>query len=456
MEAKKSGRSTVYRMNSIEDERLVRFVRSSRAPRTFARLIAGAFVLLVTALVVVPWQQNAPGKGRVIAFSATQRQQTIDAPVEGRIVKWFVQEGQRVSAGQALADIADNDPEILSRLGRERAAVAERVEAAKARAASLQGRMEALESSRRSGVAAADARSRMARDRLRAAEQALAAAEATARTAEIQVERVRKLFEEGLQSKRALELAELDALKTRTDVDRARAARDAARSEKTALLEDLGKIGNDASASISDAQAARAAALAEVANGEAELARIDVRVARQMTQAVTAPRDGWVLRILAQQGGQFVKSGAPLAVLIPDTDERAVEMWVDGNDVNLVTEGERVRLQFEGWPAVQFSGWPSLAVGTYGGRVAFVDAADDGQGKFRVVVTPDPDEPPWPPGDMLRQGMRSNGWVLLRVVPLGYEAWRQFNGFPPDYPGRAGAEGGEGGEKQGAGKGGGK
>lgn len=442
---------TVYRHPSPDDERLVRFIRTSRAPRTFARLVAGAFALLALAFVVVPWQQNAPGKGRVIAFAATERQQTVDAPVEGRIVKWFVQEGQRVTQGQALVDIADNDPEIISRLERERTAITERITAAQARAASLQGRIEALESSRTSGVAAATARSRMAKDRLRAAEQALAASEATAQTAEVQVDRVRKLKEDGLTSQRALELAELDALKTKTDVDRARAARDAARSEQTALLEDLGKVGNDASAQINDAQATRAAALAEVANGEAELARIDVRVARQKTQAITAPRDGWVLRILAQQGGQFVKSGAPLAILIPDTDERAVEMWVDGNDVNLITEGERVRLQFEGWPAVQFSGWPSLAVGTYGGRVAFVDAADDGQGKFRVVVTPDPQEPAWPSGAQLRQGMRINGWVLLKVVPLGYEAWRQFNGFPPDYPARTSdAAGGKSSKKEGA------
>ena len=140
METKKMA-STVYRIPAPEDRELVRFVRASRAPRTFARLIAGAFVLLVTALAVVPWQQNAPGKGRVIAFAATQRQQTVDAPVEGRIVKWFVQEGQRVAAGEALVDIADNDPEIMSRLDRERSAVAERIEAAKARAASLQKKL---------------------------------------------------------------------------------------------------------------------------------------------------------------------------------------------------------------------------------------------------------------------------------------------------------------------------
>jgi len=80
---------------------------------------------------------------------------------------------------------------------------------------------------------------------------------------------------------------------------------------------------------------------------------------------------------------------------------------------------------------VQFAGWPSVAVGTFGGRVAFVDAADDGRGDFRVVVVPDPEDGPWPAASYLRQGVLAKGWVLLNRVSLGFEIWRQFNGFPP-------------------------
>jgi adhesin transport system membrane fusion protein len=81
---------------------------------------------------------------------------------------------------------------------------------------------------------------------------------------------------------------------------------------------------------------------------------------------------------------------------------------------------------------VQFSGWPSAAIGTYGGKVAFVDPHDDGKGRFRVVVVPDGPHP-WPPRQYLRQGTRATGWVLLGRVKLGYEIWRQFNGFPPEW-----------------------
>jgi HlyD family secretion protein len=171
-----------------------------------------------------------------------------------------------------------------------------------------------------------------------------------------------------------------------------------------------------------------------VANANAELARIEVRLARQAAQSVVAPRSGLVLRIVANgHTGEIVKAGDLLATLVPDTSERAVEMWVSGNDLPLVRVGGAARVQFEGWPAVQFSGWPAIAVGTFAGRVSLIDAADDGAGKFRVLIVPPPDAP-WPEPIYLRQGVRALGWIQLGQVRLGYELWRQFNGFPPSLP----------------------
>jgi membrane fusion protein, adhesin transport system len=145
---------------------------------------------------------------------------------------------------------------------------------------------------------------------------------------------------------------------------------------------------------------------------------------------VVAPRDGTVLRMLAAQGAEYVAAGDAIATLVPDTTSRAVELLLSGRDGPLVTAGRRVRLQFEGWPAVQFVGWPSVAVGTFPGVVAFVDSAADPQGRSRVVIVPDPNAEPWPSSALLRQGIRANGWVLLDRVRLGFELWRQWNGFP--------------------------
>lgn len=403
-----------------------------RAHQSSSRMMIAFLVTMVLTMATVPWQQSSAGRGRVVAFAPVDRQQTIDAPVEGRVQRWHVVEGQRVRVGDPIVDIADTDPDFVTRLGRERDAVRARIEAAEARVRAVETRVDALRSSQTSAVAAAGSRSRMGEDRVRAAENALHASEATHKAARANIERQEALFSQGLSSKRALELAEADEVRARTDVDRARNALGAARSEVEALGSDRTKVENDAFASIGDALAAKASAQADIASASAELARIETRLARQATQHVRAPSNGVVLRITARQGGDIVKGGDVLAHFVPDTDAQAVELWIDGNDVNLIHSGAPVRLQFEGWPAVQFSGWPSLAVGTYTGKVAFVDPHDDGKGRFRVVIIPDGTNP-WPARQYLRQGTRTTGWVLLGRVKIGYEVWRQLNGFPPEW-----------------------
>ena len=47
------------------------------------------------------------------------------------------------------------------------------------------------------------------------------------------------------------------------------------------------------------------------------------------------------------------------------------------------------------------------------------------------VVAKQESDAPWPSERFLRQGVRANGWVMLSRVTLGYEIWRQLNGFPP-------------------------
>jgi hypothetical protein len=144
-----------------------------------------------------------------------------------------------------------------------------------------------------------------------------------------------------------------------------------------------------------------------------------------------APCDGVLYRLVTAEGTQSVKKGDELFTIVPDVESLSVELTIAGNDTSFVREGQEVRLQFEGWPAVQFVGWPSVAIGTFGGRVRVIDKFSEGAGKFRILVVPDPDQPAWPDERFLRQGMRANGWVMLNQVSLGFEIWRQLNGFPP-------------------------
>ena len=406
-------------------------VRAPRAVRLLAQLVVIGLMIVALLLIFVPWQQNLPGEGRVIAYAPLERQQFIEAPIEGRIQKWHVAEGDKVEKGQLLADISDNDPEILARLERERQAIDARKMAAKTAMDVNTSKIGALELSRTAQTTSADLRAVVGRDRLDAAEQALAAAKAAEATAKLNVERHKVLYEEGLASKRQLELATMEANTTIANLESAEANLKATRREMGALANDAQAIEKNATATIEEARSALATANQEYAGAEADLAQIDIRLARQRRMAVYAPRSGTVLRLIGREGGEIVQMGDAIAGFVPDMESIAVEIWVAGKDGPLISPGRKVRLQFEGWPAVQFMGWPSAAVGTFGGIVEFVDATADHRGRFRVVISPDPDDHPWPERRWLRQGVRAKGWVLLQRVRLGFELWRQINGFPP-------------------------
>ncbi|MEM6538801.1 MAG: HlyD family efflux transporter periplasmic adaptor subunit [Pseudomonadota bacterium] len=173
---------------------------------------------------------------------------------------------------------------------------------------------------------------------------------------------------------------------------------------------------------------------ARVAEAAAELNRIDVNLSRQSAQIVRAPRDGVILRVNAGDAATFVSAGEAIATFVPENVERAVELFIDGRDVALVSPGDRVRIEFEGWPNVQFSGWPSVAIGMFGGTVTAIDPSADAQGRFRVLVIEDLADPhPWPSESFIRFGAKARGWVLLEQVSVGYELWRQLNNFPPEF-----------------------
>jgi adhesin transport system membrane fusion protein len=425
-----------------------------------ARVLGVAGLIGAAALAFAPWVQNASGTGDVTAFSPVDREQTIGAPVKGRIVKWHVLEGAHVEAGAPLVDLEDIDPSYTSRLETTRDAVLDRIAAAEAQMEAYATQAEAYEEAGRLKFESAGLEVGMARQKVLAAEQKLTAAEAATATARLQIKRTRKLFEDGLSSRRDLELTELSIAKAETEENQARAALLEAKALESAKKASHVRARAEAAAKVASSSAARRKASAEVAYARAELAKIETSLSRQRAQRVTAPAAGTVVRMLGNQGGAIVSVGETLAVIVPDAGRRAVQVWVDGNDAPLITPGRKVRLQFEGWPAVQFAGWPSVAVGTFGGEVAFVDAASRREGAYRVLVVPDDDEPEWPDTRWLRLGARAKAWVLLDEVRLGYELWRRFNGFPlqaaPPEEGALAApagEGSKGGKKK---KGGGK
>lgn len=406
-------------------------VESPRGIRILTRLLMALLLIVAVGLFIIPWQQNISGQGRVVAFDPNERQQVLQSRIDGRVRKVHVVEGDLLREGDPIIEITDNDPEILVRLQDQKTALLNKRNAGSDSVDRLAGAIAATRREADAAIEAARNNLEAATQKVRAARQKRAQIEAELDQVAINFGRQEQLHKDGLASRYDLEIAERSHKTALAKLQEAEADVEATIQDEAAKRAKIGEVEAKYDSTIQKSESELEKGRGSLAEIDKELRELDIKLNRQQNQLVTAPRDGTVFRVLANREAEFVKAGAPLVVFVPTTDRRSVELWVDGNDQPLIRSGDKVRLQFEGWPAVQFAGWPSVAVGTFGGVVELIDSHDDGKGRFRLLIAPDVADAPWPKGQFLRQGVRANGWVLLRQVPLWYELWRQLNAFPP-------------------------
>ncbi len=405
-------------------------VEFSRWIRPVGIALVSLFAIGPAIALFAPWQQNVSGAGRVAAFTPLDRPQDVQSPVTGRVVEVFVGEAEAVSKGTPLLRLVDIDPQKIARLETKLQATRKDLQYNTLNISTYETQMTILGNARDLAVKAFTAKVEIAEERLRAATQRLRAEQAERDFVREQERRIARLAPEFIEEIKLLEAtaqrkrAEAGVTSAEADVEAVKASLRNAKAE-------LGEEREIANAKLEEARAKMQGASSKTAEIRAKIADLEGELRAQQTQMVTAPRDGRVFRLRVNTESSVVKQGQVLLQIVPVALQPAVELWVRGVDAPLIQPGRKVRLQFEGWPAVQFVGWPSVAVGTFGGIVSLIDPTDSGHGRFRLLIIPDPDDQPWPGEQWLRQGVRAKGWVLLNEVKLWYELWRQLNGFPP-------------------------
>jgi multidrug resistance efflux pump len=416
----------------------VHLVQSSGFAQRLARLLIIGLFLSIIAMGVLPWQQTSRGTGQVVAFIPQERQQPVESPTEGIVARIGVglKEGSYVEKDQFLLEISPFAPNEIAQLKEQKKQVNEKLKAANDKKLATQRMVKGYEKARDFTVSAAEQLIESARAKLKSKQELIPKYTAAELQARLNYERQKRLFDKGVKPEK--------------EIEKLRMKWDGTQAEVKSIGEDIQSLEKELQAKIEDKQAKLqkgqtdvdyALSLVSEVEGKMsatlkELAEIEVKLGKMDRFVVKAPRSGTILRMPIYELGQTVKKSQSLMTLVPKTDNLAVELAINGNDLPLVQVGQEVRLQFEGWPAVQFAGWPSVAVGTFGGKVATVDATDNGKGSFRILVQPEQKLvngeliSTWPEERFLRQGVRANGWVMMRRVRLGYEIWRQLNGFP--------------------------
>ncbi len=406
--------------------------------------------ILITTLIFLtlflPWRQTVTGVGAVTVFSPMERPQTIQSQIPAQVKKWHVQEGDYVQKGDTIVELQELDTKYLDdtqidKLKGQRDAIKSKVQAITNLIATYKAQLGSLGEIRRNVVPNAELKIEQNENKLLGMQQKINGLEQNQLTAKLNLDRRKKLYEKGLVSKRDLELAELAFAKAEAELNSIRADYDIAEQQIAISKFGLTKVGLDNQLKGQEIQSKIASSYDKLAEANKELYKLENEVSnleqRIFQRTIKAIVAGQVTGVKTTGAAQTIKKDEVIATIIPDTEDIAVELFVSEFFAPLLSVGRDVRIQFSGYPAIQFAGWPSIAVGTFAGKIAAVDAVNLRQGEFRILVKPDlkrikeKNDVQWPSLKNLRPGSKAWGWIILDEVPIWYELWRIMNGFPP-------------------------
>lgn len=399
-----------------------------------------AFAIIGIIVLFLPWTQNISGKGYLTTLTPDQRPQSIQSQIPGRIEKWYVREGDFVEAGDTILFISEVkneyfDPRLLERTQKQIDAKGRAVSSYQQKVQALNNQVGALLNER--GLKLEQARNKLIQARLKVQSDSidLEAAKTQIAIAQRQYDRTALLQEEGLKAVTDVEEKRLKLQESQAKLISQENKLYAARNEVINAQVEINRVQAEYTDKISKAQSDRATAESSQFDSEAQVTKLENEFANYERRTdlyyIRAPQSGFINKALQGGIGETFKEGDQLVSIMPTQVQLAVESYVEPIDLPLVHRGEKVRIQFDGWPAIIFSGWPNVSYGTYGGEIVAVETYISPNGKYRILIAPDPDDHEWP--EDLRVGSGAQTLALLNDVPIWFELWRQLNGFPPNY-----------------------
>ena len=405
----------------------------------FNRFLA-AFSIIALIVLFLPWTQNITGKGFLTTQKPDQRPQTIQSPIPGRIERWYVKEGDFVKKGDTILHISEVkseyfDPNLVERTGQQIKAKAMSVTSYQEKVKALETQITALSQER--GLKLEQARNKLLQSRLKVQSDSidLQAANTNIIIAQRQFDRTTQLEKEGLKAVTDVEEKRLKLQETQAKLISQENKLLASKNNVINAQVEINRVQAEYTDKISKARSDMFTAQSNQFDSEAQVTKLENEYTnyemRNNLMYIRAPQSGFINKALQSGIGETFKEGDRLVGIMPSDYEMAVETFVEPIDLPLVHLGEKVRIQFDGWPAIVFSGWPNVSFGTFGGEVVAIETFISDNGKYRILLAPDTEDVDWPKD--LRVGSGANTIALLEDVPIWFELWRQLNGFPPNY-----------------------
>lgn len=400
------------------------------------------FILFLFGILALflPWTQNIRSKGYINTLNPYDRPQSIQSIIDGKILKWYVKEGDLVNVGDTILQIGESkekylDPELLARTQGQISAKKESAQAYSQKASNLEKQFDAVLKNKAVKLDQNNIKIQQVRIKIESDSIQLAAALIKMQNAQQQLERTQILFDKGIKSLTDLENKNFSFQEAQAKHTELSNKIDAHRNDINNLIVNQSAIENDFADKLAKIQSEKMSSLSMQYSTEANIDKLNSEYNNYKVRAdnyyVKSPINGVITKAKQNGIGEFIKAGEDIITIIPQQYELAVEMYVLPRDIPLLKKDQKVRLLFDGWPSIVFSGWPESSYGTFGGKIYAIDNFISENGMYRVLVSQDEAEEAWP--KELRMGGGANGLFLLKNVFLYYEIWRNLNGFPPDF-----------------------
>lgn len=427
------------RLQSLERYETVKNLNNRSHYKILNKIIIGTSILGIIALFL-PWTQNVSGSGSVTTLKPNQRPQSIQSVISGRIEKWYVQEGDFVKKGDTILFISEikedyMDPNLVENTKNQVEAKKNSLESYDEKVQTLSTQIQAIESEKRLKLEQAKNKVRQSLLKIKSDSIDLVAARTQLRIANTQYNRSVQLNKEGLKpltdvEEKRLKLQDVDA-KIITQENKFLSSKNEYINAKV----EVNRISAEYAEKAAKAKSDQFTTLSNKFDTEAQVSKLENQYTnyslRNGMYYIKAAQDGYINRALQAGLGETVKEGTPIVTIMPSNYDIAVETYVNPIDLPLIKKGEKVRVWFDGWPTIVFAGWPDISYGTFGGKVVAIENFISTNGKYRVLIAPDPEEAHWP--KQLSIGSGAQTIALLDTVPIWFEIWRTLNGFPPNY-----------------------
>ena len=398
------------------------------------------FLVFGILILFLPWTQNISGQGAVTTLKPNQRPQTIQSLISGRIEKWYIQEGDFVKKGDTIVFISEIkedylDPNLVENTKAQMEAKKRSFTSYDGKINSLSNQIGAIENERKLKFQQAKNKVQQALLKIKSDSMDLEAVKTQVKIAKTQYNRAVQLNKDGLKpltdvEEKRLKLQEVDA-KIITQENKFLASKNELINAKV----ELNRINAEYYEKKSKAESDQFTAMSNQYDTEAQVNKLKNQYAnykiRNGMYYITAPQNGYVNRAIQSGIGENIKEGTAIVSIMPSKYDIAVETFIAPMDFPLIKKGEKVRVWFDGWPTIVFSGWPGMSYGTFGGKIVAIENYISENGKYRVLIAPDPEDKKWP--EQLSIGSGAQTLALLNNVPIWYEIWRTLNGFPPNY-----------------------